>query len=83
MILVLMIGIAAIMAFCFLLAGIWSCLLYTSRIASNIAGKVGVDEYYSEVLPEDKAGFVGKEKADGRKVCLLYTSYKMWKKVTV
>ena len=39
--------------------------------ASNIAGKVGVDEYYSEVLPEDKAGFVGKEKADGRKVIMI------------
>ena len=31
----------------------------------------GVDEYYSEVLPEDKAGFVGKEKADGRKVIMI------------
>ena len=43
----------------------------SDRIASNIAGKVGVDEYYSEVLPEDKAGFVGKEKADGRKVIMI------------
>ena len=43
----------------------------SDRIASNIAGKVGVDEYYSEVLPEDKAGFVEKEKADGRKVIMI------------
>ena len=43
----------------------------SDRIASNIAGKVGVDEYYSEVLPEDKAGFVGTEKADGRKVIMI------------
>lgn len=32
-----------------------------------IAKKVGVDEYYSEVLPEDKASFVEAEKAKGRK----------------
>lgn len=43
----------------------------SDRIASNIAGKVGVDEYYSEVLPEDKAGFVEKEKADGHKVIMI------------
>ena len=43
----------------------------SDRIASNIAGKVGVDEYYSEVLPEDKAGFVEKEKADGYKVIMI------------
>ena len=28
------------------------------RTAKAIAKKVGVDEYYSEVLPEDKASFV-------------------------
>lgn len=43
----------------------------SDRIAANIAGKVGVDEYYSEVLPEDKAGFVEREKADGRKVVMI------------
>ena len=32
---------------------------------------VGVDEYYSEVLPEDKAGFVAREKAAGRKVIMV------------
>ena len=31
----------------------------------------GVDEYYSEVLPEDKASFVEKEKAAGRKVIMI------------
>ena len=30
------------------------------RTAHSIAERVGVDEYYSEVLPEDKAGFVGR-----------------------
>ena len=43
----------------------------SDRIAANIAEKVGVDEYYSEVLPEDKAGFVAKEKAAGRKVIMI------------
>ena len=33
--------------------------------------RVGVDEYYSEVLPEDKAGFVEREKAAGRKVIMV------------
>lgn len=43
----------------------------SDRIASNIADKVGVDEYYSEVLPEDKAKFVAMEKAAGRKVIMI------------
>ena len=30
-----------------------------------------MDEYYSEVLPEDKAGFVEKEKRAGRKVIMI------------
>lgn len=34
----------------------------SERTAKAIAGIVGVDEYYSEVLPEDKASFVEKEK---------------------
>ena len=34
----------------------------SDRTASAIAKRVGVDEYYSEVLPEDKAAFVEKEK---------------------
>ena len=40
-------------------------------INSLIAKKVGVDEYYSEVLPEDKAKFVEKEKAKSRKVIMI------------
>lgn len=32
---------------------------------------MGVDEYYAEVLPEDKAAFVEKEKAKGRKVIMI------------
>ena len=43
----------------------------SDRIASNIAHKVGVDEYYSEVLPEDKAAFVESEKNAGRKVIMI------------
>lgn len=41
------------------------------RTAHSIANKVGVDEYYSEVLPEDKANFVEGEKAKGRKVIMI------------
>ena len=40
----------------------------SERTAKAIAKKVGVDEYYAEVLPEDKANFVEKEKVEGRKV---------------
>ncbi len=43
----------------------------SERTAAAVARKVGVDEYYSEVLPEDKAGFVEKEKAAGRKVIMI------------
>ena len=43
----------------------------SDRIASTIADKVGVDEYYSEVLPEDKANFVENEKNAGRKVIMI------------
>lgn len=43
----------------------------SDRTAKAIAAKVGVDEYFSEVLPEDKASFVEKEKAAGRKVIMI------------
>ncbi len=43
----------------------------SERTASAIAQKVGVDEYYSEVLPEDKASFVEKEREAGRKVIMI------------
>ena len=43
----------------------------SDRIASTIAHKVGVDGYYSEVLPEDKAKFVENEKKSGRRVIMI------------
>lgn len=43
----------------------------SERTAAAVAKKVGVDEYYSEVLPEDKAGFIEEEKALGRKVVMI------------
>ena len=43
----------------------------SERTTKAIAKKVGVDEYYAEVLPEDKANFVEKEKAEGRKVIMI------------
>lgn len=43
----------------------------SERTAKAIAKKVGVDECYAEVLPEDKANFVEKEKAEGRKVIMI------------
>ena len=43
----------------------------SERTARAIAEKVGVDQYFSEVLPEDKAGFVEREKAMGRKVIMI------------
>ena len=41
------------------------------RTASVIAKQVGVDHYYAEVLPEDKANFVEQEKAAGHTVIML------------
>ena len=43
----------------------------SERTARAIAQRVGVDEYYSEVLPEDKARFVEQEKAQGRTVIMI------------
>ncbi len=55
-------------------AGISKIVMMTGdseRTAAAIAKRVGVDEYYSEVLPEDKANFIEKEKAAGRKVIMI------------
>ena len=43
----------------------------SEQTAASIAAKVGVDEYYSEVLPQDKARFVEQEKAKGKKVIMV------------
>lgn len=55
-------------------AGISKVVMMTGdseRTASVIAKKVGVAEYYAEVLPEDKAAFVEREKDKGRKVIMI------------
>lgn len=41
------------------------------RTAAVIAKEVGVDEYFAEVLPEDKARFVEQEEAAGRTVVMI------------
>jgi heavy metal translocating P-type ATPase len=55
-------------------AGIQKVVMMTGdneRTAKVIADRVGVDEYYAGVLPEDKAGFIEKEKAAGKKVIMI------------
>lgn len=41
------------------------------KTAASIAKQVGVDAYYSEVLPEDKAAFVKAEHDAGRRVIMV------------
>lgn len=43
----------------------------SKKTAKSVAKKVGVDEYYAEVLPEDKANYVEREKRLGRKVVMV------------
>ena len=43
----------------------------SERTARTIAEKTGVDQFYAEVLPEDKASYIEKEKAKGRKVLMV------------
>ena len=43
----------------------------SERMARSVAGRVNVDEYHAEVLPEDKAAFVQAEHEKGRKVIMI------------
>lgn len=43
----------------------------SERTAAAIAERVGVDKYFSEVLPEDKANFIEEAKAAGHKVIMI------------
>ena len=43
----------------------------SERTARAVAQQVGVDEYFAEVLPEDKAAFIRREHEAGRKVIML------------
>jgi len=55
-------------------AGIRKVVMMTGdseRTAAAIAARVGVDAYFSEVLPEDKAKFVEQEKTLGHKVVMV------------
>ena len=41
------------------------------RTAKVIAGKVGISEFYAEVLPEDKSNYVKQERAQNRTVLMI------------
>ena len=43
----------------------------SERTARAVAEHAGVDEYYAEVLPEDKAAFIRSEHEKGRKVIMI------------
>ncbi len=43
----------------------------SERTAAKIASQAGISEYYAEVLPEDKASYIEKAKAEGRKVIMV------------
>ncbi len=43
----------------------------SERTAAKIAETVGITEYYAEVLPEDKAGYIERAKAEGRRVLMV------------
>lgn len=55
-------------------AGFWKVVIMTGdseRTAACVAKTLGVHEYYSEVLPEDKANYILEQKALGRKVVMI------------
>ena len=41
------------------------------KTASSVASRLGLDDYYAEVLPEDKAAFIRSEHLLGRKVIMI------------
>ena len=43
----------------------------SKHTAKSIADKVGVDRFYAEVLPEEKARFIQEEKAKGNTVVMI------------
>lgn len=43
----------------------------SEKTAHSVAARVGVDEYYAEVLPEEKAQYVERERASGKKVIMV------------
>ena len=43
----------------------------SDRTAKAVAAKVGVDRYFSEVLPEDKASYVKKMREEGHRVIMI------------
>ena len=55
-------------------AGLKNIVMMTGdseRTAAAIAAEAGIDRWFSEVLPEDKAGFVEQEKAAGHRVIMI------------
>ncbi len=43
----------------------------SERTAKAVAAQLGIDEYYSEVMPDDKAEFIKKMHADGNSVIMV------------
>jgi len=43
----------------------------SERTAAKIASETGITEYYAEVLPEDKAGYIEKAKNEGHRVIMV------------
>lgn len=43
----------------------------SERTAKAVAGKLGIDEYHAEVMPEDKAMFIEKMQTDGNSVIMV------------